>query len=89
MQAIDLFSGAGGMSIGAEMAGISVTYAVELDRYAAQTFSNNHKKTTLFNQDIRNINSLCFKGLDNAQPKIIFGGPLVKAFLHPIKKIET
>lgn len=80
MQAIDLFSGAGGMSIGAEMAGITVKYAVELDRYAAQTFSNNHKKTTLFNQDIRNINSLCFKGLDNAQPKIIFGGPPCQGF---------
>lgn len=80
MQAIDLFSGAGGMSIGAEMAGITVKYAVELDKYAAQTFANNHKVTTLFNQDIRNIKSLDFKDLDHTQPKIIFGGPPCQGF---------
>ena len=55
MQAIDLFSGAGGMSTGADMAGIYVKYAVELDKYAAHTFAFNHKNTKLFNQDIRDI----------------------------------
>ena len=41
---IDLFAGAGGMSLGAEMAGISVEYAVEIDRYAAETYKSNHYK---------------------------------------------
>lgn len=80
MQAIDLFSGAGGMSIGAEMAGISVKYAVELDLYAAQTFANNHKKTKLFNRDVRQIKSSDFENLNHNEPKIIFGGPPCQGF---------
>lgn len=80
MQAIDLFSGAGGMSIGAEMAGISVKYAVELDTYAAQTFASNHKNTKLFNQDIRQIKLTDFDTLNQNQPKIIFGGPPCQGF---------
>lgn len=42
MRAIDLFSGAGGMSIGAAMSGVDVRYAVELDKHAASTFALNH-----------------------------------------------
>lgn len=34
---IDLFSGAGGMSLGASEAGIEIKYAVEKDKYAAET----------------------------------------------------
>lgn len=80
MQAIDLFSGAGGMSTGAEMAGVSVKYAVELDKYAAQTFAYNHKNTKLFNQDIRKISSVEFGTLDKTEPTIIFGGPPCQGF---------
>lgn len=80
MQAIDLFCGAGGMSIGAEMAGISVKYAVEIDKHAASTFAQNHKKTRLFNADIRAIDSSIFKWNDKAQQKIIFGGPPCQGF---------
>jgi DNA (cytosine-5)-methyltransferase 1 len=55
---IDLFSGAGGMSLGAEMAGISVKYAVEVDKYAAQTYQANHLNTKMINTDIRDITSI-------------------------------
>jgi predicted RNA methylase len=63
MQAIDLFSGAGGMSIGASMSGIEVRYAVELDKHAAATFELNHKSTTLLNQDIRKVTATQFRNL--------------------------
>lgn len=52
---IDLFSGAGGMSLGAELAGLHVKYAVEKDVYAAQTYQFNHPNTTMLNVDIREI----------------------------------
>lgn len=52
---IDLFSGAGGMSLGAELTGIHVKYAVEKDVYAAQTYQYNHRNTTMLNVDIREI----------------------------------
>lgn len=80
MQAIDLFSGAGGMSIGATMNGIDVRYAVEFDKYAAATFALNHKKTTLINQDIRNVTASHFQQFDGTQETVIFGGPPCQGF---------
>lgn len=80
MQAIDLFSGAGGMSVGASMSGVDVRYAVELDKHAAATFALNHKRTTLLNQDIRTVKASHLKGLDKTQPTIIFGGPPCQGF---------
>lgn len=80
MQAIDLFCGAGGMSIGAEMAGISVKYAVELDKYAASTFKQNHTKTKLLNSDIRTVQSSVFKFEDKSEQTIVFGGPPCQGF---------
>lgn len=80
MQAIDLFCGAGGMSIGASMSGIDVRYAVEIDRHAAATFSLNHKETILFNEDIRNLTFQQFDNLDRRQPLVVFGGPPCQGF---------
>lgn len=80
MQAIDLFSGAGGMSTGASMSGIDVRYAVELDKHAAATFALNHKNTTLINWDVRNVTASQFQGLDVTQEKVIFGGPPCQGF---------
>ncbi len=80
MQAIDLFSGAGGMSIGASMSGVDVRYAVELDKHAAATFAFNHKNTKLLNQDIRQVTAEQFSGLDRQQQTVIFGGPPCQGF---------
>lgn len=80
MQAIDLFSGAGGMSIGAAMTGIDVRYAVELEKNAAATFALNHTTTKLLNQDIRKVTSEHFTGLRKRQQKMIFGGPPCQGF---------
>jgi DNA (cytosine-5)-methyltransferase 1 len=80
MQAIDLFSGAGGMSIGASMSGIDVRYAVELDKHAAATFALNHKNTTLINQDIRIVSASHLQGFDAKQEKVILGGPPCQGF---------
>ena len=40
--AVDIFSGAGGLSIGACMAGIKPVMAVEYDIHAANTYKRNH-----------------------------------------------
>lgn len=39
---VDLFAGAGGMSLGASMAGVDVRLAVEIDVNAAATYKHNH-----------------------------------------------
>ena len=69
---IDLFCGAGGMSVGAMRAGVDVKIAVEIDKFAAKTFNANHPKTDLFNSDIRKFKPK--KNNGNAL-KILFGGP--------------
>lgn len=77
---IDLFSGAGGMSIGAISAGIDVKVAVEKDKFAAITYKNNHLKTNVINEDIRNvkINGSCLAKKNDI--KILFGGPPCQGF---------
>lgn len=80
MQGIDLFCGAGGMSIGAALSGVNVAHAVELDSKAAETFRRNHAQTTLHNQDIRTISKTDFEGLVKNIPTVVFGGPPCQGF---------
>ena len=61
LQAIDLFSGCGGLSVGLEDAGIKVKYAVELDPKIAKSYEENHENTTMINKNIREISDEEFK----------------------------
>lgn len=80
MIGIDLFSGAGGMSLGARMAGIDVQQVVEADKYAATTYLLNHKpKYGLLADDIRKYSPAKMKGRDN-RGLIVFGGPPCQGF---------
>lgn len=81
MQGIDIFAGAGGMSIGAAACGVDVRYAVEQDPYAAGTFALNHAGVTLYDRDVREISAeKHFVGLDRTQPLVLFGGPPCQGF---------
>ncbi len=53
--AIDLFSGAGGLSTGLNNAGINVKCAIEFDKEAAETYKINHPETNVLCKDIRTI----------------------------------
>ena len=75
---IDLFSGAGGLSLGAEMAGIDVRIAVESDPFAAKTYKLNHPKTVVLNKDIRIVNDIPVDWKNNTL--ILFGGPPCQGF---------
>jgi len=80
MQGIDLFSGAGGMSVGASECGIDIRYAVESDSHAVATFTLNHKETQLFNADVRQIKGSDFLSLNRAEPVVLLGGPPCQGF---------
>ena len=80
MQGIDLFSGAGGMSTGAEECGVDVHYAVESDRDAAATFAFNHQSTMLIKRDIRHVKGSDFTTIDRGKPIVLFGGPPCQGF---------
>lgn len=58
LTAIDLFCGAGGLSIGLKKAGFKVLAGVEKDRLAADTYALNHKRTKVYEGDIRGLDPL-------------------------------
>lgn len=74
----ELFSGAGGMSLGATMAGVKIKIAVEIDKCYADTFSHNHPDTRVILNDVRNIESID-TGTEKT-PKVLFGGPPCQGF---------
>lgn len=78
MCGIDLFAGAGGLSLGAELAGIRVKYAVEADKYAAETYRLNHPFSRVLNEDIKRITKKEFEGIEGKL--ILFGGPPCQGF---------
>jgi len=78
MLGIDLFSGAGGLSIGAEWAGLKVACAVESDPHAAETYAANHPTTILLNKRIEEVDRLPMEL--RGEPVIVFGGPPCEGF---------
>lgn len=77
MRAISLFTGAGGMDIGFEQAGIEVVVANEIEKKAAESYIVNHPETRMINDDINNVFSEFsdYKDID-----IVFGGPPCQGF---------
>lgn len=76
MIALDLFSGAGGMSLGAEQAGIKILTAVENDLHACQTFRHNFPRVEMLEVDIRDFSPPTLP----SQGSIVFGGPPCQGF---------
>lgn len=77
INAVSLFSGAGGMDVGFEKAGVKVLVANEIMPEAAQTYKANHPNTIVINDDLNNIISSFseYKGVD-----LVFGGPPCQGF---------
>lgn len=76
---IDIFSGAGGLSLGAEMAGVEVRYGVEVNKYAASSFEYNHKQAKVLTGDITKISTSAL-GLKEGETFVIMGGPPCQGF---------
>lgn len=73
--AIDIFSGAGGMSLGAIMSGIEIDIAVENNKSAANTFKVNHPETKVICDDIKKV-----KINSKKEYFALFGGPPCQGF---------
>jgi DNA (cytosine-5)-methyltransferase 1 len=78
MIGVDLFAGAGGMSLGARQAGVDVRLAVECDPHAAATYHANHPDTHLYVGDIRKLS--CVAVRKNGSPTVLLGGPPCQGF---------
>lgn len=87
MIGIEIFSGPGGMGLGAKYAGIDVALAVEKNAYAAQTYLKNHKKTTVVVDDIQNIHE--FRYEKRGEQVILFGGPPCQGYSNSNRKTRS
>lgn len=86
---IDLFSGAGGLSLGAKMAGIDVLLAVEKDPNASKTYALNHPETFLVTSDIRDINEIPREISLVNKDIVLFGGPPCQGFSTSNRRTNT
>ncbi len=77
MYGIELFSGAGGMSLGAQKAGIEVLFALDEDKHACATYRHNHPDIPIAQTDIRNV---CVANIPKDKPVLMFGGPPCQGF---------
>lgn len=81
MNYIDLFSGAGGLSLGFEMAGFKNVFAVEFDKKIARTYKKNFPNHNLLVKDIQDITDEEIISLQNNQEiDVIIGGPPCQGF---------
>jgi len=92
INALDLFSGAGGFSHGMRSAGFNVVAAIEFNSQIAETYKYNHPGTKMYVDDIRNIPadeiSNHFETLQ-LSCDVIFGGPPCQGFSMAGNRIRS
>jgi DNA (cytosine-5)-methyltransferase 1 len=80
---IDLFAGAGGLSLGAARAGFNVAAAVELDSFALETHNKNFPRTIHIPRDVAGLSGdelLRFAGVLPGGLDGLIGGPPCQGF---------
>ncbi|WP_082015734.1 DNA cytosine methyltransferase [Leisingera sp. ANG-M7] len=90
---IDLFAGAGGLSIGATQAGCDVKASVELDATACETLKrNNGFHGNVSNEDVSKIsgqNLRTLAGLSSTDPLVVVGGAPCQPFSKAAYWVEN
>lgn len=78
---LDIFAGAGGFSLGFQLAGAEIVGAIESDKWACETFQFNHPKAAIAQGDITTIpDEKIIDYFGKFQPDIILGGPPCQGF---------
>ncbi len=88
--AMDLFAGAGGLSLGLEKAGFRIIIANEIEPDFCQTYKANHPQTLMLQGDVRQINfkTLLVEKKIKERIHLIAGGPPCQGFSTVGKKQE-
>src|SRR6185436_8789109 len=87
MLGVDLFSGAGGLSLGARLAGIDVRLAVDIDRHASLTYGRNHPTAELVIQDVAKLSANRFRF--PRRELVLYGGPPCQGFSTSNQRTRT
>lgn len=81
---VDLFAGAGGLSLGFEKAGFRIIYALERDKYAAETYKRNRNGSTIVDVtdilDTKPEETLKRLRINKGDLDIVVGGPPCQGF---------
>lgn len=83
LTAVDLFSGAGGLTLGLKQAGFKVLAGIEIEKIPAATYELNHPDVYCFNKDIREIGAvelLKTIGLKRGELDLLAGCPPCQGF---------
>lgn len=78
LRAVDLYAGAGGLSLGLKLGGIAVEAAVEIDEWAGETYRHNFPETHLSVARVSDLPEAFFERF--ALVDIVAGGPPCQGF---------
>jgi DNA (cytosine-5)-methyltransferase 1 len=87
-QAIDLFSGGGGLTVGLKAAGFSVRSAVENNAHAVATYRANHPEVKIISKDIRNVSVKDLQLDNDSKLSLIAGCPPCQGFTSLTSKYK-
>jgi DNA (cytosine-5)-methyltransferase 1 len=83
LTAVDLFSGAGGISLGLESAGYQVLLANDLDVASAATYRRNFPEHEFIHDDVRGVTAAAVRkatGIAKRELDLLVGGPPCQGF---------
>jgi DNA (cytosine-5)-methyltransferase 1 len=86
--AVDLFSGAGGLTRGLALAGFSVGAGVELNANAAKTYQLNNRSTIVFNQSVRSLSGAAIKEAVGGNVALLAACPPCQGFTSLTSKLS-
>lgn len=87
MKVLDTFAGAGGFSLGFDLTGhYEIIGAIEMDKWASETFQFNHPTATTLVGDITQFDDDYLLQTFKEKPDIILGGPPCQGFSIANKK---
>ncbi len=80
IRVVDLFCGAGGLSLGFELAGCQVVAAVDSDPVASETYRLQNPDIPLFTEDVRQIKGSQLVAAAGGAVDLVIGGPSCQGF---------